>query len=89
MEITDQLHTPANFLHVIEDLVSRNRNEPVSCAGCGGEDRIIHILGKAMFLDFVQHLTFLKNTTYQKLDLFPSSVKIMSSSYSAGSVTKG
>jgi hypothetical protein len=28
-----------------------------------------------MFLDFVHRLTFSKNTTFQKLDLFPSSGK--------------
>jgi hypothetical protein len=30
-----------------------------------------------MFLDFIYHLMFLKNTTFRKLDLFPSSGKIM------------
>jgi hypothetical protein len=30
-----------------------------------------------MFLDFVHRLMFIKNTTFRKLDLFPSSGKIM------------
>jgi hypothetical protein len=38
---------------------------------------VIVVLGRFMFLDFVYHVMFIKNATFQKLDLFLSSGKMM------------